>query len=326
MISALADAGAVLDRARLPRRRRARPPSSCCASCATATGRLLRTYNRGQAQPERLPRGPRVPARGAADALRGDVRPALVRRGARAGRRRSIERFGDAERGGFFSTADDHETLIARRKELEDAPIPAGGSAAAFGLLRLARADRRARATRTRRSADPAAARRSRREHPDAFGHLLQAIDFHLADVREVALVGRRRGPLERVVREAFRPHVVLAGGAGRRRAAAGGPRAGRRPRGGLRLRALRLPRPVTEPDELAALLACSRTSRPPVKSGGPDVQAAHAPRAARGKFFVLIAALLVFVAAGPLVGQVRGRAEERDRRSCPATPSRSRR
>ena len=32
--------------------------------------------------PERLPRGPRVPARGAAHALRGDVRPALVRRGA----------------------------------------------------------------------------------------------------------------------------------------------------------------------------------------------------------------------------------------------------
>ena len=31
--------------------------------------------------------------------------------------------------------------------------------------------------------------------------------------VREVALVGDDRAPLEHVVRDAFRPHVVLAGG-----------------------------------------------------------------------------------------------------------------
>ena len=49
-------------------------------------------------------------------------------RGARAGRRRSIARFADPERGGFFSTAADGEALIARRKELEDSPIPSGAS------------------------------------------------------------------------------------------------------------------------------------------------------------------------------------------------------
>ena len=49
-----------------------------------------------------------------------------------------IERFGDPERGGFFSTAGDHEELIARRKEVGDHPIPSGNSAAAMGLLRLA--------------------------------------------------------------------------------------------------------------------------------------------------------------------------------------------
>ena len=62
----------------------------------------------------------------------------------------------------------------------------------------------------------PAAAR-----HPDAFGHLLQAIDFHLSPVREVALVAPRTAPTARrastswrsVVRSAHRPHVVLAGG-----------------------------------------------------------------------------------------------------------------
>ena len=49
-----------------------------------------------------------------------------------------IARFGDPERGGFFSTSDDHEELIARRKEIGDHPIPSGNCAAALGLLRLA--------------------------------------------------------------------------------------------------------------------------------------------------------------------------------------------
>ncbi len=49
-----------------------------------------------------------------------------------------IARFADPERGGFFSTASDGEALIARRKDLEDTPIPSGGSSAALGLLRLA--------------------------------------------------------------------------------------------------------------------------------------------------------------------------------------------
>ena len=49
-----------------------------------------------------------------------------------------LERFADPERGGFFSTSSDHEQLLTRRKDLEDAPISSGGSAAALGLLRLA--------------------------------------------------------------------------------------------------------------------------------------------------------------------------------------------
>ncbi|HEU4943737.1 MAG TPA: thioredoxin domain-containing protein, partial [Solirubrobacterales bacterium] len=49
-----------------------------------------------------------------------------------------LARFGDPERGGFFSTSDDHEALIARRKEIGDHPIPSGNSSAALGLLRLA--------------------------------------------------------------------------------------------------------------------------------------------------------------------------------------------
>ncbi len=49
-----------------------------------------------------------------------------------------VAHFHDSKRGGFFTTSDDHETLIARRKDVDDHPIPSGNSAAAFGLLRLA--------------------------------------------------------------------------------------------------------------------------------------------------------------------------------------------
>jgi uncharacterized protein YyaL (SSP411 family) len=51
--------------------------------------------------------------------------------------------------------------------------------------------------------------------HPHGFGHLLQALDFHLAPTREVALVGDDLGPLARTVRSRLRPHLVLAGGPG---------------------------------------------------------------------------------------------------------------
>ncbi|MBS1679583.1 MAG: thioredoxin domain-containing protein [Actinobacteria bacterium] len=123
-----------------------------------------------------------------------------------------IERFGDEERGGFFSTSADHESLIARRKEVGDHPIPAGQSAAALGLLRLAAlSGERAFADRAvgvlALFGEPAVT------HPDSFAHLLRALDFHLAQTREVALVGGDLATLERVVRAAFRPNLVLAGG-----------------------------------------------------------------------------------------------------------------
>ena len=74
-----------------------------------------------------------------------------------------IERFGDPERGGFFSTSADHEELIARRKEIGDHPIPSGNSAAALGLLRLAAltGERALRAARPRASSPSSPSRPS---------------------------------------------------------------------------------------------------------------------------------------------------------------------
>lgn len=127
-----------------------------------------------------------------------------------------LARFADDERGGFFSTADDHEALVARRKDLEDSPIPAGGSSAALGLLRLAALTGEVRYEQAALD-QLALLHEVAVRHPGAFGHLLQAIDLALAPRREVALAGDPEGvaALAAVVREERRPHLVLAGGPG---------------------------------------------------------------------------------------------------------------
>ena len=150
MIAALADAGAVLERADYLEAAR-----SCADFLLEHDARRRRppaAHLQGRPRvAERLPRGPRVPGRGAARALRGDVRDALVHRGARARRRRSIERFARPGGGGFFDTASDHEALVVRPRSFEDHPIPSGQlvrglrAAAARGVHRRARYERRAR-------------------------------------------------------------------------------------------------------------------------------------------------------------------------------------
>jgi uncharacterized protein YyaL (SSP411 family) len=124
----------------------------------------------------------------------------------------TIGRFGDPERGGFFTTSDDHEALVARRKEIGDHPIPSGNSSAAMGLLRLAAltGERRyeERAESVFRLFAGAAV-----QHPEAFAHLLRALDFHHSASKEVALVGEDVASLARVVRGEHRPHLVLAAG-----------------------------------------------------------------------------------------------------------------
>jgi uncharacterized protein YyaL (SSP411 family) len=97
-----------------------------------------------------------------------------------------IARFADERNGGFFSTASDQAPLIARRKDLEDAPIPSGAASAASGLLRLAQLTGEQHyerhAVSVLRLLHEIAPR-----HPTAFGHLLQAIHWRLSPARPIA-------------------------------------------------------------------------------------------------------------------------------------------
>jgi uncharacterized protein len=257
MIAALAEAGALLGRAEFVDAARS-AARFVLERMRGPDGRLLRTFNAGEA---------RLNAYLEDHAFLLEALLALYEATfeeewfveARAIADTILARFADPEHGGFFSTSSDHETLVARRKDLEDAPIPAGGSSAAFGLLRLAALtgdatyeEHGVSHLRLLHEIGP--------QHPTAFGHLLQAIDFHLRPTREVALAGRpdEVAPLAAVVREALRPHVVVAAGPGEG-ATAVPLMKGRTPVDGRAAayvcERFACRRPVTEPAELRALL-----------------------------------------------------------------------
>ena len=126
------------------------------------------------------------------------------------------ELFADPEGGGFFYTGSDAEPLIARTRELEDHPTPAGNSQAAWVLLRLAAL------TGDRALEDEAlgALRLVRDEMtrwPQAFGTALVALAFHVAEPREVAIAGPLDDPatqaLVLVARDSAGPAAVIAAG-----------------------------------------------------------------------------------------------------------------
>jgi hypothetical protein len=212
MISALAEAGAVLDRAEY---------LDAAATCASfvlgelraADGRLLRTWKDGEASID----GYLEDYAFLLDALITLYESTFDERWYREAVALAdslIERFEDPEKGGFFTTALDRTELPVRRKDLEDSPVPSGNSAATFALLRLALLSGEGRYERhalgVLRLMFGLAVR-----HPIAFGHLLRAADFYSTPVREVAIVGPDPGAhaLVRAVRDRFRPHVVIAGG-----------------------------------------------------------------------------------------------------------------
>jgi uncharacterized protein YyaL (SSP411 family) len=210
MIAALAEAGAVLEREHLLEAART-AAGFVLGELRDPGGRLLRTYKDGQARLNAYLEDHAFLLESLLILYESTFEPRWFQ-AARGIADTMIERFADDERGGFFETSTDHERLVARRKDLEDHPIPSGNASAAYGLLRLAALtgehEYERRAVSVFRLLHPVAA-----THAHAFAHLLQAIDFHLAPVKEVALAGKDTATLARVVRGAFRPHLVLAGG-----------------------------------------------------------------------------------------------------------------
>ena len=159
-----------------------------------------------------------------------------------------IDRFADPERGGFFTTSSDHQQLIARRKDVDDHPIPSGNSSAAYGLLRLATLTgehRYAAAGRVGLQALRAGRRQpSAGGRPPAAGDRLPPLAGEGGGAGGTARSrrsGRARG--RRARRSSVPTWCSRAGREGTRApGAARRPDGGRRPLRRLRLRELRLP------------------------------------------------------------------------------------
>jgi len=102
-----------------------------------------------------------------------------------------INEFWDDQDGGFFFTGKSHETLIVRAKDFFDNATPSGNSVAAESLLRLGlltnNSDYQRRAATLLRLTSAAI-----RRYPTGFGRMLCALDFELAQPREIAVIGNR--------------------------------------------------------------------------------------------------------------------------------------
>ena len=98
--------------------------------------------------------------------------------------------FLDEHGAGFYFTGNDHEALIARTKTGFDGAIPSGNAVAATYLLKLAEyTGERDFATL---AIDTLHTFQTQMESsPSGFTHMLAALDFYLAEKREVAVVGR---------------------------------------------------------------------------------------------------------------------------------------
>ncbi len=194
MICALADAGAALDESRY---------LDAAISCAEfllrdmrdERGRLLRSYNQGRAKIDAFLEDHAFLLEALITLFEASCEERWFHEAMTlAGE--MIERFADHEHGGFFSTASDTEELIARRKDLEDSPIPSGSSSAAAGLLRLAQLTGNDEYERHSLGAIALVAEIAPR-HPTAFGHMLQALHWRLAPARPIACAvpSATRGP-----------------------------------------------------------------------------------------------------------------------------------
>ncbi|MCB0870249.1 MAG: thioredoxin domain-containing protein [Solirubrobacterales bacterium] len=216
MISALAEAGAVLNRPDYLDAAR-RSADFIWNGMRSPQGNLLRTWRHGEARLNAYLEDHAFLVESLLDLYEATFDPVWFTR-AQAMAEAMIDRFADPARGGFFTTSHDHEELIARRKDVGDHPIPAGSSSAALGLLRLSsltgESSYRRKAEEVLRLLAPATARQ-----PGAFGHLLQGLAFFHSTAPELAIVWPDEGPdaeaegLIAAARKKYRPNLVVAGG-----------------------------------------------------------------------------------------------------------------
>ncbi len=127
-----------------------------------------------------------------------------------------LDLFADPDGGGFFMAGSDAPPLVARTRDLEDHPSPAGNSQAAWVLARLHRLTGDARYATAAEGAVALVAEQAAR-WPQAFGRALVAADMLAARPVEIAIPGRPGDPRTDALLDAARthagPYAVIAAG-----------------------------------------------------------------------------------------------------------------
>ncbi len=125
-----------------------------------------------------------------------------------------LTHFSDQAHGGFYDTADDHEQLVVRPKDLQDNAIPSGNSMASRTLLYLAAYTGDNRYYQASIKAI-SALQQVLSQYPGGFAHWLGAMEFSLAEAKEIAVIGsleeKDTQALLTVLQQPYRPNQVVA-------------------------------------------------------------------------------------------------------------------
>lgn len=124
-----------------------------------------------------------------------------------------LTHFSDTASGGFYFTADDHEPLIARNKDIHDSSVPSGNAMSATALLRLGKLTGNSGYLEAARSALESAVG-VMRQSPTAAGQMLIAADMYFAPAKEIVILGTSNADVAQVASDLSKryiPNYVVA-------------------------------------------------------------------------------------------------------------------
>ncbi len=212
MLSAMAEAARVFGELRY--RDAARRTADFLLTHHTKTdGRLLRTSRAGRAHLDAYLEDYAFLAEGLLDLYEAGADESYLRTAAKLADYLMTD-FHDAEQGGFFTTAKDHESLILRARDGADGATPSANAVAASALARLSfhfdRHDWREAAIGAIRAYGRQIAR-----YPRAFAKSLAVVDFLTEGPVELAFVGGRHPDeliaLQRAGAGVYLPNRIIA-------------------------------------------------------------------------------------------------------------------
>ena len=212
MLSAMAEATRIFDDARYLQQA-TRTADYLLRYHAKPDGRLLRTSRAGRAHLDAYLEDYAYLTEGLVDLYEAGAAESYLHVAARLADHLMTD-FHDKEQGGFFTTAQQHETLILRHREGTDGATPSANAVTASALARLSwhfdRDDWRRAATAAIRAYGRQATR-----YPRAFAKSLAVVDFLTEGPVELALVGEASQDALRSLRQAvaqcYLPNRIIA-------------------------------------------------------------------------------------------------------------------